>query len=80
MPDASESVMSVMREPETMEVVERLVEWQGVDVNVMASVIGPLASQEIVKVVTGRGEPFRGLLVYSMESAETVEVGAGDWR
>lgn len=57
-----------------------MAEWQGIDVNMIASVIGPLASQEIVKVVTGRGEPFRGLLIYSMESSETVEVGAGDWR
>lgn len=67
--DASDEVKTLMSDKETEEILQKMAEWQGIDVNMIATVIGPLASQEIVKVVTGRGEPFRGLLVYSMESS-----------
>ena len=67
--DASKEVKMLLSEKEQYETLEKMAEWQGIDVNMIASVIGPLASQEIVKTVTGRGEPFRGLIVFCMESS-----------
>ena len=74
-----EEVEKTVRDPAVEAVMEQMLEWQGLDTNVLASAVGALASQEVTKVVTGRGEPFRGLMVYCMEGAETAEVGAGEW-
>ena len=74
-----EEVENTVRDPAVEAVMEQMLEWQGLDTNVLASAVGALASQEVTKVVTGRGEPFRGLMVYCMEGAETAEVGAGEW-
>lgn len=61
-----------MSEDKQMDALKKMISWQGIDVNVMASTIGALAAQEIVKVVSGKNMPFRGLMAYSMETAETI--------
>ena len=61
-----------MSEEAQMDALKKIISWQGIDINVMASTIGALAAQEIVKVVTGKNMPFSGLMAYSMETAETI--------